>query len=199
LQLSRPGRAILGTPGPDFPHPPMRFSSSLILSFLVLVSCSKTVERDPRVEKLQNEVQRLAQQNKDLQNEIRQMQTQVQELKDQQVTRATQTQQQGQKMTVDMMKREIRPALEEAIQDIRKKAETPRKGTQFGMRVEYDLKNAFYGLIETGDERSPYQAKVIVTFEKFLESETESKSYGKGSTMLMFSYRKRKWVLDSAQ
>jgi cell division septum initiation protein DivIVA len=180
----------------------MRFSSFniplIVLSFLVSVSCSKSVEKDPRVEKLQNEVQALAQQNKELQTEIRQLQTQVQELKDQQVTKA-QTQQQGQKMTVDMMKREIRPALEEAIQDIRKKAETPRSGTQFGMRVEYDLKNAFYGLIETGDERSPYQAKVIVTFEKFLESEKESKSYGKGSTMLVFSYRKRKWVLDSAQ
>ncbi len=165
----------------------------------MVLSCSRSAEKDPRVEKLQNEVQNLAQQNKELQTQIRQLQSEMHELKEQQVIKAPQTKPQDQKMTVDMMKIEIKPALAEAIRDVRKKAETPRKGTQFGMRIEYDLQKAFYGLIETGDARVPYQAKVIVTFEKFLESDNESKSYGKGSTMLMFSYRKQKWVLDSAQ
>jgi cell division protein FtsL len=166
---------------------------------LVLLSCSKPVEKDPRVEKLQKEVTDLAQKNKEQQAELHQLQTQIAELQSQQATQTAAAKQQPKKMTVEVMKREIKPALDEAIRDVKKKAETPSKGNQFGMRVEYDLQKAFYGLIETGDQRMPYQAKVIVTFEKFLESEQESKSYGKGSTMLMFSYRKNKWVLDSAQ
>jgi cell division protein FtsL len=172
----------------------------LFIFSLVLLSCSKTVEKDSRVEKLQKEVQDLAQENKEQEAELHQLQTQIAELQTQRATQTAATrQQQPKQMTVEVMKREIKPVLDEAIRDVKKKAETPSKGSQFGMRVEYDLQKAFYGLIETGDQRVPYQAKVIVTFEKFLESERESKSYGKGSTMLLFSYRKNKWVLDSAQ
>jgi cell division septum initiation protein DivIVA len=163
------------------------------------LSCNKAPEKDPRVEKLQNDVQKLAEQNKKLQSEVGRLQTQLSESQTQPVSPPVQTQPAGKKMTVDRMKIEIRPALDKAIQDLKKSAETPRKGNQFGMRVEYDLKKAFYGLIETGNERVPYQAKVIVTFEKFLESTTESKSYGKGSTMLMFAYRNNHWELLSSK
>ncbi|MCI0444668.1 hypothetical protein L0152_15855 [bacterium] len=174
---------------------------NLLLMLLVVTSfsCTKAPEKDPRVEKLQSDVQKLAEQNKKLQSEVERLQTQVSESQSQPLLPAVQTQEAVKKMTVDRMKIEIRPALDKAIQDVKKSAETPRKGSQFGMRVEYDLKKAFYGLIETGNPRVPYQAKVIVTFEKFLESGNESKSYGKGSTMLMFAYRNNHWELLSSK
>ncbi|HSE40956.1 MAG TPA: hypothetical protein VLH08_09350 [Acidobacteriota bacterium] len=176
-------------------------TSISIFSFLFSFSCTKQAEKDPRIDKLQDEVQTLSEKNKEFESEIQQLRRDLNELKNQQQSaQKPQTpQQQQQKMTVDVMKREIRPALDEAIRDIKKKTETPRKGSQFGMRVEYDFQKAFYGLIDTGDESVPYKAKIIIQFEKFLESEKESKSYGKGSTTLMFSYRKRKWALDSAE
>ena len=176
-------------------------SCNLLLILLVVTSfsCTKTPEKDPRVEKLQSDVQKLAEQNKKLESEVERLQTQVNDPQSQPVLPVVQTQETVTKMTVDRMKKEIRPALDKAIQEIKKDAETPRKGNQFGMRVEYDLKKAFYGLIETGNSRVPYQAKVIVTFEKFLESGSESKSYGKGSTMLMFAYRNNRWELLSSK
>lgn len=177
------------------------FLCNLLLVPLVVTcfSCTKAPEKDPRVEKLQNDVQKLAEQNKKLQSEVEGLQTQLSESQSQPILPPVQTQQAAKKMTVDRMKIEIRPALDKAIQDLKKSAETPRKGNQFGMRVEYNLTKAFYGLIETGNERVPYQAKVIVTFEKFLESGKESKSYGKGSTMLMFAYRNNHWELISSK
>jgi hypothetical protein len=170
-----------------------------VVLMVIYVCCSKAPEKDPRVEKLQNDMQKLAEQNKKLQSEVERLQTQLTQTQSQPVVLPVETQPAVKKMTVDRMKVEIRPALDKAIQDVKKSAETPRKGNQFGMRVEYDLKKAFYGLIETGNERVPYQAKVIVTFEKFLESGTESKSYGKGSTMLMFAYRNNHWELISSK
>ena len=170
-----------------------------MLLVVTYFSCTKAPEKDPRVEKLQNDVQKLAEQNKKLQSEVKGLQSQLNESQSQPVLPAAQTQQAVSKMTVDRMKKEIRPALDKAILDLKKSAETPRKGDHFGMRVEYNLQKAFYGLIETGNTWTPYHAKVIVTFEKFLESETESKSYGKGSTMLMFAYRNNHWELLSSK
>lgn len=171
------------------------------LLFVILVvttlSCTKSGEKDPRVEKLQSDVKKLEEQNRKLQSEVQQLQSQVNEPPTQHV--AEQTQEAVTKMTVERMKKEIKPALDKAIQKLKQSEETPRKDNQFGMRVEYDLKKAFYGLIETGNEQVPYQAKVIVTFEKFLESGNDSKSYGKGSTMLMFSYRNNRWELISSE
>jgi hypothetical protein len=170
-----------------------------MLLMVICFSCTKAPEKDSRVEKLQDDVQKLAEQNKKLQSEVERLQTQLSESQTQPALTPVQTQPAVKKMTVDRMKIEIRPALDKAIQDLKKSEETPRKGNQFGMRVEYDLKKAFYGLIETGTPQIPYQAKVIVTFEKFLESGTESKSYGKGSTMLMFAYRNNRWELLSSK
>jgi vacuolar-type H+-ATPase subunit I/STV1 len=177
------------------------FLCNLLLTLLVVTcfACSRVPEKDQRVEKLENDVQKLAEQNKKLQSEVEHLQTQLSESQTQPASPTVQSQPAAKKMTVDRMKIEIRPALDKAIQDLKKSAETPREGNQFGMRVEYDLKKAFYGLIETGNDRVPYQAKVIVTFEKFLESETDSKSYGKGSTMLMFAYRNNRWELLSSK
>lgn len=195
----------MGDPGHRFQNPTSMkfFLSNLLLSLLMvsLFSCTKAPEKDPRVEKLQNDVEKLAAQNKKLQSDLERLQTQVTESQTQPAMLPVQIQTQPafKKMTVDRMKIEIRPALDKAIQDIKKSAETPRKGNQFGMRVEYNLQKAFYGLIETGNTWTPYHAKIIVTFEKFLESGTESKSYGKGSTMFMFAYRNNRWELLSSK
>jgi regulator of replication initiation timing len=170
-----------------------------MMLLVVTCFCTQAPEKDPRVEKLQNDVQKLAEQNQKLQSEVDRLQTRLNESQSQPATPPVQTQQAIKKMTVDRMKIEIKPALDKAIVDLKKSAETPRKGDQFGMRVEYDLKKAFYGLIETGNEKVPYQAKVIIQFEKFLESGKESKSYGKGSTMLMFAYRNNRWELLSSK
>src|SRR5262245_38016380 len=158
----------------------------LIVLVVTTFSCTKAPEKDPRVEKLQSDVNKLVEQNKKLELEVERLQSQLNEAQSQPAQPSVQTQEAVTKMTVDRMKKEIRPAQDKAIQELKKSAETSGQENQFGMRVEYDLKKAFYGLIETGNERVPYQAKVIVTFEKFLESGTESKSYGRGSTMLMF-------------
>src|SRR5262245_53132907 len=117
------------------------------LLYLLLVvtsfSCTKAPEKDPRVEKLQSDVQKLAEQNKKLQSEVERLQTQLSEAQSQPALPPVQTQQAVRKMTVDRMKVEIRPALDKAIADLKKSAETPRKGDHFGMRVEYDLQKAF--------------------------------------------------------
>ena len=65
------------------------------------------------------------------------------------------------------------------------------------MRVEYDLKNAVYGLVKNDDQSAPYSAKVIVKFEKFLESDEVSRSYGNGSSTFVFAYRNKQWILQS--
>jgi hypothetical protein len=67
------------------------------------------------------------------------------------------------------------------------------------MRMEYDVPAAVYGLITTGDPEIPYRAKVIVKYEKFLESEKKSGSYGAGSTTFLFALKKNRWVLESFQ
>jgi hypothetical protein len=40
-------------------------------------------------------------------------------------------------------------------------------------------------------------AKVIVKYEKFLESADDSRSYGSGSTIFVFANQEDRWVLRS--
>ena len=100
-------------------------------------------------------------------------------------------------MTIERMKVELQPFLADLIVRIKGAAETPRKGTQFAMRQEYDLKKAIYGLVRTDDPVTPYQAKVIVPFEKYLESNSISRSYGTGSTTFIFVHRDGQWFLQT--
>jgi hypothetical protein len=57
------------------------------------------------------------------------------------------------------------------------------------------LQNAVYGL--QNNEGSNPSAKVIVKFEKFLESGEDSRSYGSGSSTFVFIYQNKQWLLQS--
>jgi len=98
-------------------------------------------------------------------------------------------------MTVDQMKVDLQPLLKDVIQKIKDSSESEGRGDQFHMRVEYDLKRAIYGLVRNEDPLMPYWGKVIVRYEKFLESDSYSRSYGSGSVQLLFAYTNNRWVL----
>jgi hypothetical protein len=102
-------------------------------------------------------------------------------------------------MTVDTMKSDVKPLLLDVIQKLKKRSETPRNDAQYGMRVEYDLKRAVYGLVRNDDPEVPYHAKIIVPYEKFVESDRLSRSYGTGTTTILFAYTRKQWRLQSYQ
>jgi TolA-binding protein len=177
--------------------------SILFLAAVVLsaISCQRNVSQqpDPRVQKLEQEVRRLNEENQKLEDQIQDLQTRMQTHIDVQTMPSIPEKEKKSQMTVQILKQQIAPALKEAISKSKKQLETPKRGSQFGMRMEYDLPAAVYGLITTGDPEIPYRAKVIVKFEKFLESEKKSDSYGSGSTTFLFALRKNRWVLESQQ
>jgi TolA-binding protein len=178
--------------------------SRQIFLFLIPVLCfgcgnSKPQQPDPQIVQLQNDVRKLSDDNQQLKQQV---ETLRQQLTQSQTAISPQNVSQIKPapiMTVEEMKEGVAPLLKEAIERIKKSSETPKSGNQFGMRMQYDLKHAVYGLVQTGDQTAPYSAKVIVKFEKFLESENSSKSYGNGSSTFLFSYRSGQWVLDSYQ
>lgn len=103
-------------------------------------------------------------------------------------------------MTLERMKRELEEPLRRAIATVKQKLETSGggKGERFGMRLEYEEKNAVYGLIRQEDDPdSPFLGKVLVPYEKFFESGTQSKSYGRSTTEFVFLYTRGKWILKS--
>jgi regulator of replication initiation timing len=177
-------------------------SRQIFFIFLILISFSSCrqnqTEKDSQIAQLQKEVNRLSEENQRLTNEVQALRIQVQTK--QTIPAATETAKREpsvESMTVEQMKKEIAPILKDAIEKIKLSSESPRNGKQFGMRVEYDLKNAVYGLVKNEDESAPYSAKVIVKFEKFLESNNVSRSYGNGSSTFVFAYRNKQWILQS--
>jgi hypothetical protein len=176
----------------------------ILLSFAFvpwLFSCEGKGSRQPdaKVQKLEQEVSRLTEENRRLEEEMQSLQTQMEAHLDAQTIPSTSVQAQKPEMTLDRLKQQIAPALKEAILKMKKVSETPKKGRQFGMRMQYDTPAAVYGLITTGDSEVPYRAKVIVKYEKFLESEKKSDSYGSGSTTFFFALKKNRWVLENFQ
>ena len=171
-------------------------------AFLILIlTCFPACNRqqpsqtpDPRLAQLQNDVRKLSEENQQLQQEIQTLRAQ---LSAQQTQTASATSP-ADSITVERVKKEVAPVLKEAIERIKKNAETAKTGGQFGMRIEYDLKNAVYGLV-MGDSGDPPYAKVIVGYEKFLESNNSSRSYGNGSTTFVFAFRNNEWILQSYQ
>lgn len=168
---------------------------------LTAISCQRNAshEPDPKLQKLEQEVRRLSEENRRLEDEMKDLRAKMQSHIDAQTTPSTPVKEQKSEMTVERMKQQIAPVLKEAILKNKKQSETPKRGTQFGMRMEYDVPAAVYGLITTGDPEIPYRAKVIVKYEKFLESEKKSDSYGSGSTTFLFALRKNRWILESQQ
>lgn len=144
-------------------------------------------------------MQRLGEENRKLKEEMKDLQFKMQSHIEAQTIPTTQVKEQKAEMTLEKLKQQVGPALKEAILKTKKQSETPKRGTQFGMRLVYDVPAAVYGLITTGDPEIPYRAKVIVKYEKYLESEKKSDSYGSGSTTFVFALRKHRWVLESQQ
>lgn len=183
----------------------MKVSKHIAFLFTALIlitsSCQRNASRepDPKLQKLEQEVRRLTEQNRRLEEEMKDLQAKMQNHIDAQTMPLTPVKEQKSEMTVERLKQQVASALKEAIRKSKKQWETPKRGTQFGMRMEYDVPAAIYGLITTGDPEIPYRAKVIVKYEKFLESEKKSDSYGSGSTTFLFALRKNRWVLESQQ
>ena len=171
----------------------------LILAFYLGCGNQRPQQSDPQINQLKNDIRKLSDDNQRLKQEIDSLRVQLnQKTAESSPTQPSQTQA-IERMTLDEMKRQVAPALKDTIDRIKKASETPRSGDQFGMRMEFDVKHAVYGLVQTEDATAPYSAKVIVKFEKFLESGSSSKSYGSGSSTFIFSYRAGQWVLDSYQ
>lgn len=171
------------------------------VSILFTASCQRDISRqpDPKVQKLEQQVQQLSEQNRKLQEDIKDLQSKMQSHIDAQTIPTTPVKERKTEMTLEKLKQQVAPALKEAILKTKKQSETPKRGTQFGMRLDYDVPAAIYGLITTGDPAIPYRAKVIVKYEKYLESEKKSDSYGSGSTTFLFALKKNRWVLESQQ
>ncbi len=151
------------------------------------------------MEELQRDVRSLIQENEKLRQEVQSLRQGLEKQSAAQTATLTssETPVKQEEMTIERMKVELQPFLADLIVRIKGAAETPRKGTQFGMRQDYDLKKAIYGLVRTDDPVTPYQAKVIVPFEKYLESNSTSRSYGTGSTTFIFVHRAGKWFLQT--
>jgi len=166
------------------------FFTLLILSFLF--ACRQEKQKDPQMDQLQKDVKQLSGENQRL---LKELQNLREELKQQTQPVPAKKTISRQEMTMEQMKADVEPVLKEAILRIKKTAETPSKDKQYGMRIEYDLANAVYGL-QKNEGFSP-SAKVIVKYEKFLESDKDSRSYGSGSSIFVFAYHNKQWVLQS--
>ena len=175
------------------------FSRQILFSLLLLLplfSCqNEKQQKDSEIADLQKDVKQLSEENHKLLKEIQTLREEMKQppppLPPSDPTK-TET---APSMTMDRMKAELEPLLKNIIENIKKREETPKKENQYGMRIEYDLKNAVYGLNnQSGDQ--PF-AKVIIRYEKFLESGQDSRSYGKGSSSFYFAHQKDRWVFQS--
>jgi hypothetical protein len=180
----------------------------LLVAFLIFIphfsACRK--EEDPRISQLQKDVRQLSEENRGLKEELQTMRQEmaVAQRENAIVRPSPQTQTAPAKpaqpqMTVDRMKRELQPMLVDFIQKLKAAGDTPRKGNQYGMRIEYDLTKAIYGLVQNDDPDQPFTGKVIVPYRKFLESEMDSKSYGEGTTQFIFIFQDDHWSLQTFQ
>jgi hypothetical protein len=175
------------------------FSRQIFFSFLLLLSplaCrQETKGKDTQISELQRDVKQLSQENKELIREIQSLREEMKQSEPEPKPADIQPVP-VEVMTVERMKKGVEPLLKDVIDKLKQTAETPRKEKQYGMRIEYDLKNAVYGLMHTG-EGYPPSAKVIVQYEKFLESGEDSRSIGLGNSTFIFAYQEKRWVLQS--
>lgn len=176
------------------------FSRQFFFLLFVLVSslsCRPEKEdRDSQITELQKDVKQLSEENRQLLREVQRLREEMKPPQTESTTPAKTITKVADEMTLQRMKREVEPLLKEIIDTIKQTTETPRKDRQYGMRIEYDLKNAVFGLMNVQDGFVP-SAKVIVKYEKFLESATDSRSIGEGSSSFLFSYQNDRWVLQS--
>lgn len=100
-------------------------------------------------------------------------------------------------MTLERARSELGPLVEKSVQRVKESQDTQAGENRYGMRTEYSPKTAIYGLVRNHSKDNPYMAKVIVPYERFLETESGSKPYGKGTARFLFTYHKGKWSLVS--
>jgi uncharacterized FlaG/YvyC family protein len=157
-------------------------------------------EKDAKIRQLQMDVERLSRETQDLRKEISSLRQRVTEQGELQTRAAAEsTASSRSEMNVERMKREVSPTLQEIIQKMKKETDTTKQGSQFGMRTEYDTKRAVYGLVRSENPAMPYLARVIVSYQKFLESEKESRAISKGTTRFLFAYRKNRWTFEKIE
>jgi len=175
------------------------FRQTFLISALALsIGCGQSKpQQDPQLDQLRTDIRKLSEENQHLLKEIQALRKEREEKMAAAPQTSTSGQLPAQAMTLEQMKKEVSPILKDTIEKIKEASESSKNGKQFGMRVEYDLKNAVYGLVKTENDLAPYHAKVIVKFEKFLESRDFSRSYGNGSSTFVFAYRSGQWILQS--
>lgn len=177
------------------------------LSVFVPAGCRR--QADPETARMRDDIGRLSKENQQLKNQIdslsnqlRQQQTQISDLVEKQPKPApaqpfpeepkTQA-----AMSVDRARAELAPLLSAMVEKLKDDRDTTNATSGFGMRTEYYLKAAVFGLIRSSEPGTSYLVKVLVPYEKFVVSTTGSKSYGKDTERFLFAYRKQKWVLLS--
>jgi cell division protein FtsB len=193
-----------------FPYRKLMKTMKRLLTFVVVgslfltITCKKEKlapdEKDAKIQQLRQDVDRLSVQTQKLREEIVKLQDRVAQNEALQTKAfAERNSSSSSEMNVDRVKREVGPLLSIEIQKLKKSSDTPKHGTQFGMRTEYDTKKAVYGLVRNDNPAIPYLARVIVPYEKFLESDKGSRSMSKGSTKFLFAYRKNKWTFEKIE
>ena len=169
----------------------------LIVSFVTPACRSEKSEKDSQISELQKDVKQLSDENRELLKEVQALREEIKPPQTEAVPAPAEPEPEPAKeITLEQVKTEVGPLLAEVIDKIKKTAETPRKDRQYGMRIEYDLKNAVYGLMNTQQGSEP-AAKVIVKYEKFLESASDSRAYGTGNSIFVFAYQNDRWILLS--
>jgi hypothetical protein len=181
---------------------------ALLLALSVFASAGCRQQKDPEIAQLRDEVGRLSKENQQfkeqvdsLSSRIKEQQTQISELlvakQPKPAVTAAPDEPKPQGMSVDRARAELTPLLSAMIKELKDERDTATATGGFGMRTEYYLRSAVYGLIRSTDPGTSYLVKVLVPSEKFVVSQTGSKSYGKDTERFLFAYRKQKWVLLS--
>ena len=169
----------------------------LLLSFWFVPACrTEKAEKDSQISELQKDVKQLSDENRELLKEVQALREEIKHPQTESVDPPEPEPEPAEEITIEQVKTEVGPLLAEVIDKIKKTAETPSRDKQYGMRIEYDLKNAVYGLMNTQQGSEP-AAKVIVKYEKFLESAEDSRAYGTGNSIFVFAHQNDRWVLQS--
>jgi TolA-binding protein len=183
-----------------------QFAAEIMIAsvLLMLISCKEEKPapdpKDARIQNLEKQVAALSGDVQNLHNKISMLQEQLTEIQSAQTRAAAQAASSSRsEMNIERVKQEVAPLLLDAIEKVKKETDTSKKGSQFGMRTEYDPKRAVYGLVRNDNPEVPYYARVIVSYQKYLVSSKESKEMSTGATRFLFAYRKGRWTFEKVE
>ncbi len=183
----------------------MKLLIEIILTGLLVIpiSCKQEKplpnEKDVKIEELRKDVDRLSRETQEIRKEILDLKDQMAQQQALQTRSAAASSASKSEMNIERVKREVAPVLQEVIHKLKKETDTPKQGSQFGMRTEYDTKRAVYGLIRSENPAIPYLARVIVSYQKYLESVKETRAISNGTTRFLFAYRKGRWTFEKIE